>query len=120
MSGAKGKVLAVSNGKSKDNNNKTSLLSGRRSESAHALNTATEPHSMPPQIPSHPFWWHSRLYSDAMAASMAAAAAAQHSGHMSLGPSEQSSSSTSNKGGSGGGHYMKRNPTNFVPYITDS
>jgi len=53
-----------------------------------------------------------------MAASMAAAAAAQqHSGHMSLGPSEQSSSSASNKGG---GHYMKRNPTNFVPYITDS
>ena len=45
-------VLAVSNkaGKvDKDNNNKASLLSGRRSESAHALNTATEPHSMPPQ-----------------------------------------------------------------------
>lgn len=32
-----------------------------------------------------------------------------------LGPSEQSSSSASNKGG---GHHYKRNPTNFVPYIT--
>ncbi len=46
--------------------------SGRRSESAHL--------SLPPQIPSHPFWWHSRLYSDA---AMAAAAAAAASGHMS-------------------------------------
>ena len=23
------------------------------------------PISLPPQIPSHPFWWHSRLYNDA-------------------------------------------------------
>lgn len=37
------------------------------------------PVSLPPQIPSHPFWWHSRLYND-MAAAHAAAAA---SGHMS-------------------------------------
>jgi hypothetical protein len=24
----------------------------------------TGPVSLPPQIPSHPFWWHSRLYND--------------------------------------------------------
>merc|ERR1719507_2531093 len=109
MNGAKGKVLAkVSADKESNNNGKG--LSGRRSESAHALNSmsAAGHVSLPPQIPSHPFWWHSRLYSDAMQAAAAA------SGHMSLGPSEQSSSSASNKGG----HHYKRNPTNFVPYIT--
>jgi len=124
MNGAKGKVLAVSNvggirgkvGAADKEGHYSKGLTGRRSESAHALSHASaegaggQHLSLPPQIPSHPFWWHSRLYSDAMHAAAAA------SGHMSLGPSEQSSSSASNKGG----HHYKRNPTNFVPYITDS
>eukprot|EP00095_Tigriopus_kingsejongensis_P003377 maker-scaffold153_size302544-snap-gene-2.16 protein:Tk03377 transcript:maker-scaffold153_size302544-snap-gene-2.16-mRNA-1 annotation:"hypothetical protein DAPPUDRAFT_245213" len=63
------------------------------------------PLSLPPQIPSHPFWWHSRLYNDTM-------------GPMSLASNEHHAASTNPSNSISNGTNFKRNPTNFVPYIT--
>lgn len=45
----------------------------------------------PGQLPSHPFWWHSRLYTD-----------------------------NSNKGSAADSNGYSRAPSSFVPYVTDS
>ncbi len=86
------------------------------------------PMSLPPQIPSHPFWWHSRLYSGGDAGQMSkyyslelVSRCAGDNGHSilvcaGLGSSDQAPSTTNSSGLSH--HYKQRNPTNYVPYIT--
>ncbi|XP_059086248.1 uncharacterized protein LOC131882965 isoform X2 [Tigriopus californicus] len=90
-------VKSKTGGGTKSKSSKKSSTDKNRSHSEGPL-------SLPPQIPSHPFWWHSRLYNDSV-------------GPMSLASNDHQTSTTGSTSISNGTNF-KRNPTNFVPYIT--
>jgi len=56
--------------------------------------------SGPTSLPSHPFWWHSRIYQDNAGCGVGGG--------------------VTNGGGGDGSGFTSRAPTSFVPYVTDS
>merc|ERR1719336_2759128 len=56
--------------------------------------------SGPTSLPSHPFWWHTRIYQDNAGCGVGGG--------------------VTNGGGGDGSGFTSRAPTSFVPYVTDS